>query len=378
MGLPDLEKELGELKAEHRLRILPPIEEHQGPYVKIKGHWLLNLSSNDYLGLSERLSLPEIIKEQGLDGFGAGAARLLSGNHVLYQALEEKLSALYGKAALVFSSGYHANIGVIPALCGKKDLVFADKLVHASIIDALRLTHAKFFRFPHQDLDTLERLLRKYRGQFRRAVIVTESLFSMDGDLSPLEDLVALKERYHAFLVLDEAHAIGVYGKRGLGVSEEKELIPKVDLIVGTFGKALGSYGAFVIAEKAIISLLVNKARSFIFTTALPQVIVAANLKALDLLPKLEKERLKLKALAQRFRKELGLDGDSPIVPIVVGENEKALFLAQELFKKGYYVPAIRPPTVPEGTARLRVSLRADITWDGLGPLVAMIKDYAL
>ncbi|OAG28449.1 aminotransferase class I/II-fold pyridoxal phosphate-dependent enzyme [Thermodesulfatator autotrophicus] len=371
----DFASELARLKKEKRFRRLPLIEARRGPYIKIAGRWLLNLSSNDYMGLSERLSLKEILN--GLENLpsGAGAARLLSGNHELYQLLEEKLGHLYGKKALIFSSGYHANIGIISALAGRKDIIFADKLVHASIIDGIRLSSSRFFRYPHNDLKALSKLLEDHRFNHKRAFIVTESLFSMDGDLCPLKELVELKKKFEAFLILDEAHAIGVYGQKGLGLAEEYSLLKEVDLIIGTFGKALGSYGAFAVAEEEVIDVLINKARSFIFTTALPPVIVAANLKAVSLLPELENERQKLRALAFWFRESLGLSGDSPIVPIILGENERALAASEKLFETGFFVPAIRPPTVPQGTARLRVSLTAQMEKDALFPLVDFVGD---
>ncbi|AEH43913.1 8-amino-7-oxononanoate synthase [Thermodesulfatator indicus DSM 15286] len=370
----DFTAEITKLKEEKRFRRLPLIEARQGPYVKINGKWLLNLSSNDYLGLSEKLSQKEILEEIKDFPIGAGAARLLSGNHLLYQRLEEKLGNLYQKKALVFSSGYHANVGIISALAGRRDVVFADKLVHASIIDGLRLSGATYFRYPHGNIEALADLLKSRRFRYKRAFIITESIFSMDGDKSPLEELIKLKRTYQAFLILDEAHAVGVYGQQGLGLAEEYGLINEIDLLLGTFGKALGGYGAFVIASEEVIDLLINKARSFIFTTALPPFILAVNLKAISLLPDLKEARSQLRKLSSWFRKNLGLSGDTPIVPIVLGDNEKALAASAKLFEAGFFVPAIRPPTVPPGTARLRVSLTSQMSEENLFSFLRLVE----
>ncbi|NPB09674.1 MAG: 8-amino-7-oxononanoate synthase, partial [Thermodesulfobacteria bacterium] len=275
--LAELRRELAELEARGLRRVLPPIEELAGPRLRLRGRWLLNLSSNDYLGLAQRMDPEEISREVG--STGAGASRLLSGNHPLYQRLEEKLVALYGRPALVFSSGYTANLAILSTLCGAKDVVFADKLVHASLIDGLRLSGAAFHRYAHLDLDHLERLLARHRSRYKRALIVTESVFSMDGDVPDLARLVELKERYQALLFVDEAHAVGVFGKEGLGIAEELSLIPQIDLLLATFGKALGSYGAFLVTHPEIRDYLVTKARPFIFTTGLPPLVVAASLR---------------------------------------------------------------------------------------------------
>ncbi len=371
------EEELEKLRKKGLLRGIPGVERKEGPLVFVRGRPLLNLSSNDYLGLSARLPLEEILALLPDKHFGAGAARLLSGDHALYAALEGRLEALYGRPALLFSSGYLANVGVISSLCGRHDGIFADKLVHASIIDGARLSGAKLFRFPHQDYEALERLLRRERGALRRALIVSEAVFSMDGDKADLGALVDLKERYEALLLLDEAHAVGVLGDKGLGLAEEEGLIPRVDILLGTCGKALGSYGAFVITEGVLKAYLLNKARSFIFTTALPPVVLAATLLALKLVPEMEEERKHLRRLSAWLREALSLEpGDTPIVPVIVGENEKALALTEKLKGKGFFVPAIRPPTVPPGTARLRLSLSAPLSKEDLLPLVTEIKGF--
>ncbi len=373
----EIETELKRLAEKGLKRALPPLEAREGPYIYLGGRRLLNLSSNDYIGLAVRITTREVLARLSDTGFGAGAARLLSGNHALYREVEEKLATLYGRKALVFGSGYQANVGILSALCGRRDAIFADKLVHASIIDGARLSGAAFFRFPHRDYQALEDLLRRKRGQFRRVVIVSESVFSMDGDRADLSILVHLKKHFGAFLFLDEAHALGVFGEKGLGLAEEEGLLSEVDLLLGTCGKALGSYGAFVITDALLREYLLNKARSFIFTTALPPVVLAATSLALDLLPTLREERLSLRRLAAWLRKELSLPpGETPIVPVILGETEKALILAERLYQKGFYVPAIRPPTVPENTARLRISLNALLKPEDLKALVEEMKTF--
>ena len=376
--LEELSRELSELSARGRLRRLRTVEDRRGPYVRMEGRWLLNLSSNDYLGLSAEITLEEITER--LSAFGAGASRLLSGNHALYEALEARLSELYGRPALVFSSGYLANLGVLCGLCGRRDAIFADKLVHASLIDGMRLSGATFYRYPHRDLEALEDLLRRRRSRHPRALIVTESVFSMDGDFPDLSALVEIKERYGAFLVLDEAHAVGVFGRRGLGLAEELDLLDRVDLLVGTFGKALGAYGAFVVTAEEVRDYLVNRARSFIFTTALPPVVVAGALAGLERAVEAGERRRRVRELSAHLRRALGmvrggLSDQVPIVPVVVGEDRRALALSARLFEAGFLAPAIRPPTVPEGTARLRLSLSASMRWEDLERLPLIISE---
>ncbi len=375
----DVTKELEKLSAKGERRRLFEVEERQGPRIRVQGKWYLNLSSNDYLGLAAKVPWDELWRETEALGFGSGASRLMSGNHRLYGLLEERLTSLYGRSALVFSSGFLANVGIISSLLGRKDVIFADKLVHASLIDGMRLSGAEFFRYPHQDLEALARLLAKKRNHYRRALIVTESVFSMDGDLTDLITLVELKKRYDALLLVDEAHAIGVFGEQGLGLSEELDLVSEIDILIGTFGKALGSYGAFVIVSKELREYLINRARSFIFTTALPAVVVAASLWGLSKAVSMKRKRKYLRELSKRMREELkkgpftilgDIDSGSPIVPVVVGENEKAIALAEGLKAFGYWVTPIRPPTVPRGTARLRLSLSAEMVWNDLVPLV--------
>lgn len=328
------------------------------------GPMLLDFSSNDYLALSEHPALIAAASEAlQRYGTGAGAARLMSGNFPVHQELEAAVAALKGQeAALLFGSGYAANVGTIAALVGRDDIIFTDRLNHASIYDGCRLAGARLARFRHNDLDHLEELLASRRGK-GTALIVVESLYSMDGDRAPLRELTELKERHGCLLMVDEAHATGVFGMSGGGIIEEEGLAGKVDLAMGTFGKALGSYGAYVAASRQMIDFLVNRARSFVFSTALPPAVAAASLAAVRLIREEPGLRQELAALVARFKECLrqgGIAADlgpSQIIPLQVGESTAAVAVAERLREHGLFVPAVRPPTVPEGTARLRFSV---------------------
>ena len=326
---------------------------------------LLDFSSNDYLALSEH---PEVItasrKYLEMFGAGAGAARLMSGDLEVNHLLEQEIAQLKSKeAALTFGSGYLANTGIIPALVGRGDLIITDRLSHASIYDGCLLSGAKAIRFRHNDLAHLEQILQEKRNQFNSCLVVVESIYSMDGDRCPLVELVQLKKRYDFQLMVDEAHATGLYGDNGAGIIEEDNVSPGVDIAMGTFGKALGSYGAYAAASRELIDFLVNKARTFIYSTALPPAVVGASLTSLNLVKTEPQLRLELHAKVAFFKKQLrkkGLKGDtgpSQIVPVMVGDSAKALAIAEELQKNHIYVKAVRPPTVPEGSARLRFSV---------------------
>lgn len=346
------------------LRELHPASSRREGKICINGKAYWDFSSNDYLGLSSAPQLAEAAKA-ALEQFGtsASASRLMSGDTELCHRLEEKVARFKKKEqALVFNSGYQANAGIISALCRKGDAVFCDRLSHASIIDGIRLSGARFFRFAHNDLQHLEDLLDKHRAKFDQGVIVTETIFSMDGDKAPLAGLVRLKEKYQCRLLADEAHATGVFGKNGSGVVEEEGLSGRVDLIMGTFSKALGSFGAYLAADAATIDYLINSARGFIYSTALPPAIIAVNLCGLDLVDREAFRRIQLLENAAYFRnrlKEQGIPvtGSSQIVPLICGEAARALSLSRRLQGKGYWALPVRPPTVPRGEARLRFSL---------------------
>ena len=374
--------ELDELKSLDRYRVLPDITARDGKDIEVNGERLLNLSSNDYLGLGDDKEL--------LEGYGrrfgksshamtSSSSRLLTGNHPLYDQLEKALAALYGRqSAMVFNSGYHANIGILPALCNRHDLVLSDRLNHASIIDGMKIAESPYQRFRHCDYDHLEELLEGARGRYRQIFIVTESVFSMDGDLADLARLVALKEKYGAFLIVDEAHGVGVFGERGLGLSETAGMVPQIDIITGTFGKALASTGAYAVMSSVVREYLLNTMRSFIFTTALPPVILGWSLLTLERQASMFSERAALLRLAARLRNELvgrGFDvrGESHIVPVVTGGNDLALALAARLKDAGFLCMPVRPPTVPEKGARIRISLRSTLSWEDIARIPEII-----
>ena len=261
----------------HR-RTIKKFADKDEKYIYFDNKKLLNLSSNNYLGLADNKNITErFLAEIEYDfSFGSASARLLTGNLPVYDELENLISQLFNTdATLIFNSGYHANVGINSSLATKGDVIFSDKLNHASIIDGMQLSQGKFFRYPHNDMTALEKLLIRERENFNNAIIVSESVFSMDGDITDIETLVKLKEKYNCMLVIDEAHAFGVFGEKGLGICEQLGLISKIDLIVGTFGKAIGSVGAFATGKKVLIEYLINKARAFIFSTALPPVNIA-------------------------------------------------------------------------------------------------------
>ncbi len=375
---------LDALKSESRHRVIRDITMKSGKYIEFGGKHLLNLASNNYLGLADNLQVSaEFLKSGGAEySFGSASARLLTGNLPVYNELEELLANLYGKdRALLFNSGYHANIGINSALVGSGDAIFSDKLNHASIIDGMRLGAAKFFRYLHNDMERLEALLEKERHNFKNAVIVTESIFSMDGDCADLAKLVELKEKFDCILVVDEAHAFGVFGEKGLGICEHLNLIDKVDLIVGTFGKAVGSVGAFVVGDEVLVDYLTNKARSFIFSTALPPINVAFSLWIIEnYLAQMKDERYKMLALGEKLNERLNGSEKhfSHIVPVIIGDNKKTCEVCDILFQNGYFTLPVRPPTVPEGTSRLRLSLTTDIEEKDLEKLVEILFDETL
>lgn len=375
--------ELERLRGLGRHRSLPLLSRGPGARVERAGTSLLNLSSNDYLGLGADEALLRAFfaetPEQFLDerGMTASSSRLLTGTGPACAALEEELAALYGgRECCVFTSGYHANLGILPALGRRGDLFLSDRLNHASIIDGMRLSEAEFRRYRHRDCGHLEDLLRAAAGRPGRTIIVTESVFSMDGDLADLAALVRLKERYGATLIVDEAHAVGVFGERGRGLAEAAGVLDGVDILVGTFGKALASLGAFAVASPPLKEYFVNTVRPFIFTTALPPAVLSWSRLTLRSMQGMGREREELAALGRRLRGELsalGLvtGGDSQIVPVIAGEDDAAVRLALALQEAGYLVLPIRPPTVPPGTARVRLSLTAAAGWEDLRALPA-------
>ena len=359
-----IEEFLKKREKDNLLRILKPATSRGGGLRSSGGREYIDLSSNDYLGFTTHPKLKQASKEavERL-GVGSSASRLLSGDSDIYHKLEEKTAQFKGKErALIFNSGYQANVGIISAFYSRGDVIFSDKLNHASIVDGIVLSGAKFFRFPHSDSNHLEQLLKEQRHKFKQALIITESVFSMDGDKPALDELVSLKEKYNCILMVDEAHATGIFGKNGAGVVEEEGLVGKIDLIIGTFSKALGSFGGYVACSKGAVDYLINTARSFIYSTALPPSVIAVNLASLELVEEEPERRRDLINNADYFRKRLEdlgfkIRGSSQIVPLIVSDNQKTVKASQELQRKGYWVLPIRAPTVPRGESRLRFSL---------------------
>lgn len=372
----ELQQALDALRAQGNLRRLPRLE-HDGRYVTTPddGRRMLNLSSNDYLGLAadtdlRREFLETLMPETFLPT--SSSSRLLTGNFRVYDELEDELARRFGtEAALVFNCGYHANTGILPAVADAQTLILADKLVHASLIDGIRLAApARCIRYRHNDLAQLERLVGEHSSHCHRLIIVTESVFSMDGDRTDLRRLVALKRRYdNVLLYVDEAHAFGVFGPTGLGCAEEEGCTRDIDFLVGTFGKAGASAGAYVACSRTVRDYLVNRMRPFIFTTALPPVSVAWTLFVVRRLAAMDDRRRHVLSLGERLRARLAQRGYaspsvSQIVPMIVGPSADTVLRAEALQRHGFYALPVRPPTVPEGTSRIRFSLTAALTED--------------
>ncbi|MCZ8513134.1 8-amino-7-oxononanoate synthase [Paenibacillus filicis] len=360
----ELEAWAGEAK-ERVLRESIPARNRTG-YIERGGRLLLNLSSNDYLGLAGHPAILEAMRDSLLhEAAGSGASRLVTGNGPSFSRLEEAVAQWQqSEAALVFANGYAANSGVISALVGRGDVVFSDRLNHASIVDGITLSRAEHARYRHNDMEHLHSLLTKYQGA-RRKLIVTDTVFSMDGDHALLRKLVQLKREHGAMLMVDEAHGSGIYGAHGEGLCHKMGLKHEVDVHMGTFSKAFGVYGAYVCGSRTLIRWLVNKARPLIYSTALPPVVLAGVYTALELVRTEAIRRVQLDEGSRLLRdalREAGFrvgSGDSPIIPVVIGDNDTALSFSSALEEEGIAAVAIRPPTVPEGTARIRFSVSA-------------------
>ena len=340
---------------------------------------MLNLSSNDYLGLASRKELREDFLGQMRENdlpLSSSSSRLLTGNFKVYTEFEQLLADRFEReAALLFNSGYHANTGILPALADKHTLILADKLVHASIIDGLLLSGAPYQRYRHNDCEHLARLLAKYAHEYEQVIIVTESIFSMDGDVADLRQLVSLKRQHpNVWLYVDEAHAIGVRGKNGLGIAEEQDCIGDIDLLVGTFGKALASMGAYLLCSRTIREYLINTMRPLIFSTALPPAQIAWTRYLFEKLPELTEERRMLTEISRMLSEALkGKGGEissSHIIPFIIGENEDCVETSLRLQREGFYCLPVRPPTVPKGTARIRFSLTANVSVSEIKELI--------
>ena len=375
-------QQLEQLSAQNQYRSIPDLV-HQGRYITRENRKMLNMSSNDYLGLASNENLCQSFLQQYGDNFPSftsSSSRLLTGNFPIYTDLEQLIAQRFQReSALLFNSGYHANLGILPALTTTKSLILADKLVHASMIDGIRLSQCEFFRYRHNDYEHLKSLLEKNAGKFDRTFIVTESVFSMDGDVADLNYLAQLKTQFpNTYLYVDEAHAIGVYGKNGLGIAEQANVIADIDLLVGTFGKALASMGAYVVCDQILKECLINQMRPLIFSTALPPFNVAWTHFIFERLPQFSKERTHLEQLSAFLRQEVEhrtqiMPSQTCIVPYILGENDATLAKAKDLQEQGYYCLPIRPPTVPKDTSRIRLSLTADMTMDEVKQFVACL-----
>ncbi len=362
---------LASLEAADLRRHLEPLQSPQGPRVCVAGRAYVNFSSNDYLGLAND---PDVVAagRAALErhGAGAGASRLVVGDSDAHHALERALATFEGtEAALLFNSGYAANVGVLTALFGPGDVIFSDAWNHASLIDGCRLSRAQVVVYRHRDVEHLEALLRAHPG--RRRVVVTDTVFSMDGDRAPLKAIGALCQQHGAALMIDEAHGTGVLGANGRGLCEVDGV--EADLHVGTLSKALGGFGAYVCSTAAVRELLFNKARSLVFSTALPPAVCAAASMALQKLQEPER-RARLQARIAQLAEGLGVKGESAVFSVVLGEAAVALKVSQRLREQGLLVKAIRPPTVPEGTSRLRISVSAAHSEEEVGALLKALR----
>ncbi|MGH2994325.1 MAG: 8-amino-7-oxononanoate synthase [Solirubrobacterales bacterium] len=383
MHVMDIVERLEELRRSGLHRRMRLVDGPQGPTILLDGREVLLLCSNNYLGLAEHPEVREAAAEAAMRwGAGAGASRLISGNMHLHRELEERLASFEGTgSALLFGSGYLANTGTIAALAGRGEVVFSDELNHASIIDGCRLSRAERFVYRHCDMDHLAWGLRKAGD--RAALIVSDGVFSMDGDLAPLGELVELGREHRCRLLVDEAHGTGAIGPGGRGAVAAAGLGGEVDVIVGTLGKALGSYGAYVCASAEIVELLINAARPFIFSTGLPPPSVGAALAALELIESSPERVERLRRNAALMRSELrehGLErpgSGTQILPIVVGEAGTTMAMCERALERGVFVQAIRPPTVPEGTSRLRLTVMATHEEPELRRAVRVLADVA-
>lgn len=366
MHLEDLQEELEMLKGSHLYRTLKCITSDQSSRITIEGREYISLCSNNYLGLASHQVLKDAsmiaIKEFGNS---ASASRLISGNMEIHETLE-RITAEFkeAEAALLFNTGYMANIGLLQAIADGNDAIFSDVLNHASIIDGCRLSRAEVFVYNHRDVGHLRSLLSTASG-YRRRIVITDSVFSMDGDIAPLPEIIDLSEEYDAILIVDDAHATGVLGKKGRGSLEHFGLAKKGVIQMGTYSKALGSFGAYVACPKEIREYLINKARAFIYTTALPPSVIAASIAAIKTLQEGGERVSKLWENTRLFKeglRNLGfntLNSETPVIPVLIGDIEKAILFSERLFENGIYAVPIRPPTVPGGNCRIRTTVTA-------------------
>ena len=383
MPFTELQNELNERAAQGLLRQRRTLDSPQSPRIVIGNDDHLSFCSNDYLGLASHAQLVHAMQQGAQQwGAGAGAAHLVSGHSAAHHRLEQELAAFAGKpAALLFSTGYMANLGTVQALAGKGDTVFADRLNHASLNDAMLLSRAGVRRYRHNDMAQLAQLLGQASGG--RKLVITDAVFSMDGDLAPLQELLALCERHDAWLLVDDAHGFGVLGEQGRGSLAHFHIASPRIIYMATLGKAAGVFGAFVAAEQIVIDTLINHARSYVYTTATPPALACAVLESLKLIEQGDALREHLRGLITQLRNGLAglpwklMPSDTAIQPLLVGDNQAALALSEGLRERGIWVAAIRPPTVPQGTARLRITLSAAHSADDVMQLVEALHELA-
>ena len=377
-------EQLDELKTQGNLRqFRSNIQTDR--WIEIDQQRMLNLSSNDYLGLAANTQLREQFFDETPNSqrwMSSSSSRLLTGNFPEYELLEQSLThAFHGRAALLFNSGYHMNIGILPALADSKTLILADKLIHASMIDGIRLSTAKYMRYRHNDLAHLTQLLNRYHDdiEIERIIVVTESIFSMDGDETDLAALVLIKQQFaKVMLYVDEAHAIGVRGEQGLGCAEQYGVIDQIDFLVGTFGKALASIGGYLICHPIIRDYLINKMRPLIFSTAQPPICMAWTNFIFQQVLSLNHLRSHLAQMSQSLQQAVQAKGfacpsSSHIVPVIVGDSTKTVEKSKALQQAGFYIMPVRPPTVPQHSSRLRISLNAQLQSAELEQLIALL-----
>ncbi len=381
MSVDFFEKTLLDLEQKGLKRSLKTVSGKQSRRIVVDGKDVLNFCSNNYLGLADddRLSKAacEVLESQG---FGSGASRLVCGNLDRHQKLEIAIADFKeSESCLLFSTGYMANVGIISSICSRDDIIFSDRLNHASIVDGIVLSRATCKRYPHRDMDKLEQMLAQAQG-YKKRMIVTDSVFSMDGDIAPLDKIVELARKHDCLVMIDEAHSFGVLGKKGKGLAEHFGVEDKIDIQMGTLSKAAGSFGAYCCASKLTIEFFINKARSFIYTTAMPPSVAAASIKAIEIIRDEPNRREKVLESADYLRESLkclGFDimnSVTPIVPVVVKEDSVALEFSKKLFDEGIFIQSIRPPTVPVGTARLRVTVMATHTRQDINFVIDAFK----
>ena len=380
-----LQAQLNLRREEHLYRTRLNVASGCSSTLSVEGRSLINFCSNDYLGLAGHPDISLALKQAAdLYGTGSGASHLVSGHSVVHQELEEQLAEYTGRPrALLFSTGYMANIGAINALIGRRDLILQDQLNHASLLDGGRLSQADFKRYKHVDMASLEQRLEQSSAE--RKLIVTDGVFSMDGNLAPLREISSLAKKHSAWLMVDDAHGVGVLGQQGGGLVEEFNMsVEEVPVLVGTLGKSFGTFGAFVAGSEALIETLIQYSRSYIYTTALPPAIAAATIASLQIVREETWRRDKLGQLVARFRrgaKQIGLqlaESNTPIQPVLINNDEKVMQVGQQLRAAGFLVGAIRPPTVPVGTGRLRITFSANHSEEQVDQLVAALDSLDL